>query len=60
MRMGCWGKTKFFEEILPELQSYLDGPMRRITVKSIHDYIGRKLKENGNTKTAQSGEPAVP
>ena len=46
MRMGCWGKTKLFELIATgELESFLDGPVRRITVASIRARIQRKLQE---------------
>jgi hypothetical protein len=46
MRMGCWGKTKLFELIAAgELESFLDGPVRRITVASIRARIQRKLQE---------------
>jgi hypothetical protein len=60
MRMGCWGKTKLFDLIRDgELESFLDGPVRRITVASILARIQRKLQETKND-TAQSGEPAAP
>jgi hypothetical protein len=61
-RMGGWGKTKLFELIRSgELQSYMDGSVRRITTASIHNYVQRKLRENGFTnETAQSGDPAAP
>ena len=46
MRMGCWGKTKLFELIAAgELESFLDGPVRRITVASMEARIQRKLQE---------------
>ena len=36
-RLGGWGKTKLFELIAAgELDSYLDGRVRRITLASIH------------------------
>jgi hypothetical protein len=41
--LGC-GLTRFYE-ILPELESYLDGSTRRITVASIKARIARKLAE---------------
>ena len=52
MRLGCWGKTKLFELIAAgELESFLDGPVRRITVASIQARIQRKLQEAaGKTK----------
>jgi hypothetical protein len=39
------GVTKFYE-LLPELDSYKDGKSRKITVASIHAYIGRRLAES--------------
>ena len=39
------GKTRFFEEILPELESYLEGTRRIITGRSILAYRNRKLAE---------------
>ena len=46
-RLGGWGKTKIFELIAAgELDSYLDGRVRRITVESIEARIHRKLEEN--------------
>ena len=52
MRLGCWGKTKFFELITAgELESYIDGRDRRVIVKSIYDYIARKRQESGRSKT---------
>ena len=60
MRMGCWGKTKLFDLIRDgELESFLDGPVRRITVASIRARIQRKLQEAAN-ETAQTGGPAAP
>jgi hypothetical protein len=45
-RLGGWGKTKIFELIAAgELDSYLDGRVRRITVESIEARIHRKLQE---------------
>ena len=45
-RLGGWGKTKIFELIAAgELDSYLDGRVRRITVASIEARIQRKLQE---------------
>jgi hypothetical protein len=61
-RMGGWGKTKLFELIRSgELQSFIDGSVRRITTASIHARIQRKLQEAaGKNETAQTGEPAAP
>jgi hypothetical protein len=42
--------TTYFYEILPELESYLEGRHRKITVASIKARIARKLEES------QSGE----
>jgi hypothetical protein len=51
MRMGCWGKTKLFKMIAAgELESFLDGPVRRITVESIEARIQRKLEESRRTE----------
>jgi hypothetical protein len=45
-RMGGWGKTKLFELIRSgELQSFMDGSVRRITTASIRARVRRKLKE---------------
>jgi hypothetical protein len=45
-RLGGWGKTKIFELITAgELDSYLDGRVRRITTASIEARIQRKLRE---------------
>jgi hypothetical protein len=40
--IGC-GKSKGYEEILPQLESFLDGNCRQITVASIKAYVARKL-----------------
>ena len=45
-RLGGWGKTKIFELIADgELESYLEGRVRRITLASIERRIARKLQE---------------
>jgi len=45
-RLGGWGKTKVFKLIAAgELDSFLDGRVRRITVESIEARIQRKLLE---------------
>ena len=45
-RKGGWGKTKIFELIAAgELESFLDGRVRRITLASIEARIARKLQE---------------
>ena len=38
--------TTYFYEILPELESYLEGRHRKITVASIKARIARKLEES--------------
>lgn len=49
-RLGGWGKTKLFELIAAgELDSFLDGRVRRITVESIEARIERKLQEARET-----------
>jgi len=53
-RLGGWGKTKIFELIAAgELDSYLDGRVRRITVESIEARIHRKLEENAAAAKAE-------
>ena len=50
-RLGGWGKTKIFELIAAgELDSYLDGRVRRITVASIEARI-RRLLQAAKTQT---------
>lgn len=50
-RLGGWGKTKIFELIAAgELDSYLDGRVRRITMESIEARIQRKLEESRRTE----------
>ena len=45
-RLGGWGKTKIFELIAAgELDSYLEGRVRRVTLASIEARIARKLQE---------------
>jgi hypothetical protein len=44
--MGGWGKTKLFALIAAgELESFMDGGVRRITTASIRARIQRKLQE---------------
>ena len=53
-RLGGWGKTKIFELIAAgELDSYLDGRVRRITMASIEARIQRKLQEAKQQATAR-------
>jgi hypothetical protein len=41
--LGC-GNTRGYELLAAgELESFLDGRARKITVESIHNYIARKL-----------------
>ena len=50
-RLGGWGKTRVFQLIAAgELESYLDGRVRRITVESIEARIHRKLEESRRTE----------
>jgi excisionase family DNA binding protein len=45
MTMLSCGRTRLYELLdRGELQSFLDGRARRITVASIHAYIARKLE----------------
>ena len=39
------GKTRFFEHILPDLESYLEGTRRIVTGRSIRAYRERRLAE---------------
>jgi hypothetical protein len=39
------GKTRFFEDILPELESYLEGTRRIVTGRSIRAYRESRLAE---------------
>src|SRR6516164_24048 len=39
------GMTRFFEHILPELESYLEGTRRIVTGRSIRAYRERRLAE---------------
>ena len=51
-RMLSCGLTRFYE-ILPELDSYLDGKVRRITTASIRRRVAHKLAEaQGQRETA--------
>jgi hypothetical protein len=56
-RLGGWGKTKLFQLIRSgELQSFMDGSVRRITVESIEARIARKLEENAAAVKARRTE----
>jgi hypothetical protein len=44
-RILAVGATKFFKEVLPELENYLQGTRRIITGRSIKAYRERKLAE---------------
>jgi hypothetical protein len=55
------GNTKIYELLNnKELDSYLDGRSRKITVVSIHRYIARKLSAAGVTSTATEAAPRSP
>jgi hypothetical protein len=64
------GKTRFFEDILPELESYLEGTRRIVTGRSIRAYRERRLAEPPRKrsidhlpkvkKRRRSGLPAAP
>jgi hypothetical protein len=46
------GRTRLYEVIgQGELDSYLDGRSRKITVESIHRYIERRLQQHGSKGT---------
>jgi hypothetical protein len=48
MRMLDCGRTRLYEVIAQgELDSYLDGRSRKITVESIYRYIERRLQQHG-------------
>jgi hypothetical protein len=50
--LGC-GNTRGYQLLaLGELQSFLDGRARKITVASIHAYIARRLAAAGGSKAA--------
>jgi hypothetical protein len=50
--LGC-GNTRGYALLnAGELESFLDGRSRKITVESIHGYITRKLDAAGQTDTA--------
>jgi hypothetical protein len=52
-RLGGWGKTKVFALIAAgELDSFLDGRIRKITLASIEARIHRKLQEAKVASTA--------
>jgi excisionase family DNA binding protein len=47
MTMLSCGRTRLYELLdRGELESFLDGRARRITVASVHAYIARKLEES--------------
>ena len=57
-RLGGWGKTKIVELIAAgELDSYLDGRVRRITMASIEARIQRKLQEARPIRPARDQFP---
>lgn len=51
MHMLDCGRTRLYQLIGNlELDSYLDGRSRKITVESIHRYIKRRLKPDGGNR----------
>jgi excisionase family DNA binding protein len=51
LMLDC-GRTRVYELIAQgELDSYLDGRSRKITVESIHRYIERRLQQHGSKGT---------
>jgi hypothetical protein len=46
-RMLDCGNTYFYDQVLPELDSYKEGKCRKITTASIKRYIAKKLAEGG-------------
>jgi hypothetical protein len=54
--LNC-GITHFYREVLPELDSYLDGRSRKITVDSIYRYIASQLSQ---AKSASEGPQPRP
>jgi hypothetical protein len=50
-RMLDCGSTHFYGKVLPELDSFLDGRSRKITVESIYRYIARQLSKTENEST---------
>jgi len=40
-----------------ELESFVDGGARRVVVRSIHDYIARKLEANSKSTRRGPGRP---
>ena len=52
------GNTRGYELVKAgELESFLDGRSRKITVESIHRYIGRKLASAGLTNAGARTSP---
>ena len=47
------GKTKFFTEILPQLESYLEGTRRIITGRSIRKLRDAKLAEPSRKRSVE-------
>jgi hypothetical protein len=55
MRLGGWGRTRLYGLINSgELESFLDGRIRRITTASIREHIRKKLEQSGNAKMDKS------
>ena len=58
--MGRWGLTRFYQKVLPELDSFLDGKSRKITVESIERYINSgRSRARAHTAAVQEGGAAT-
>jgi len=47
--LNC-GSSYFYEELLPQLDSYLEGDRRKVTVQSIERLVAKRLAESGGRK----------
>jgi hypothetical protein len=55
--LSC-GNTKGYELLQSgELESFLDGGSRKITMASIHRYIERRLQEQSSLQKRSTGNP---
>jgi excisionase family DNA binding protein len=60
-RLLACGNTRLYELIAAgELQSFLDGRSRKITVDSIHRYIARRIQPTENNGTIHSPAGVAP
>src|SRR5437870_3935816 len=59
-KMGGWGNTRFYADVLPKLDSFLDGRSRRITTASIKAYIARKLAGTYEPPFKRGSLPPIP